>query len=140
MVAGVGNFQPFAASRAPLVWNGYLLAASQVMAGNGLRAFLYLFGGATGDQCSAALSRPDSKVDDQIGFAHSLFVVLYDDNGIAYVAESLERLEQALVVAIVEADGGFVEHVHDANQSRTYLRGEADALGFAPREGMCAAI
>ena len=48
--------------------------------------------------------RPDSKVDDQIGFAHSLFVVLYDDNGVAYVAESLERIEQALVVAIVEAD------------------------------------
>ena len=66
--------------------------------------------------------------------------MFYDDNGVAYVAESLERLEQALVVAIVEADGGFVEHIHDANQSRTYLRGEADALGFASREGMCAAI
>ena len=49
MVAGVGNFQPFAASRAPLVWDGDLLAASQVMAGNGLRTFFYLFGGATGD-------------------------------------------------------------------------------------------
>ena len=39
------------------------------------------------------------------------------------------------VVARVEADAGFVEHVEDADEAAPDLGGEADALGFAAREG-----
>ena len=38
---------------------------------------------------------------------------------------------QAAVVALVQADGGLVEHVEDAAQARADLRGEADALALA---------
>jgi hypothetical protein len=30
----------------------------------------------------------------------------------------------------MQADGGFVQNVHNADQSRAYLAGQSDALGF----------
>ena len=43
----------------------------------------------------------------------------------------LERGEQTVVVALVQADGRFVEHVHHAGEAGADLRGEPDALRFA---------
>ena len=42
--------------------------------------------------------------------------------------------DEALVVALMQADGGLVEHVEHAAQARADLRGEADALAFAAGE------
>ena len=70
-------------------------------------------------------------VDDVVGEADRVLVVLDDDHGVADVAQARERAEQALVVALVQADRGFVEHVHHADQARADLRGQADALRFA---------
>jgi hypothetical protein len=57
--------------------------------------------------------------------------VLDDDHRVADVAQVLERLQQAVVVALVQADRRLVEHVHDAGQPGTDLRGQADALRLA---------
>ena len=43
--------------------------------------------------------------------------------------------DEALVVALVEADGGLVEDVEDAAEAGADLGGEADALAFAAGEG-----
>ena len=61
-------------------------------------------------------------------------VVLDDDDRIAARPELLERAEQLLVVARVQADGRLVEQVEYASESGADLRGEADALGLASRE------
>ena len=70
-------------------------------------------------------------VDDVIGGQHHVLVVLHDDDRIADVAQLLQRTDKALVVALVEADAGFVEDVEHVHQLRAYLRGEADALALA---------
>ena len=46
----------------------------------------------------------------------------------------LQRVEQARVVALVQADRGLVEHVEHAGQARADLRGEPDALALAARQ------
>ena len=66
--------------------------------------------------------------------------MLDDDDGIADIAQAFEGGEQALVVAVVQADRGLVEDVEHADQPRAYLRGEADALGLAAGEGVGAAV
>src|SRR6202011_4573458 len=43
--------------------------------------------------------------------------------------------DEALVVALVEADGGFVEDVEDAAEARADLGGEANALAFTAGQG-----
>jgi glutathione S-transferase len=51
-----------------------------------------------------------------------------------------QRLDQPIVVALVQPDRGLVEHVHDAGQARTDLRGQPDALRLAPRQGLGRAV
>ena len=53
------------------------------------------------------------------------------DHRVTQVAQSRQRAEQALIVALMQSDRGFVEHVHHADQARTDLAGQTDALCFA---------
>jgi len=63
--------------------------------------------------------------------ADGFFVVLDDENCVAEVAKPFESLDEAIVVALMKADGGLVEDVENAAQARSDLRGEADALALA---------
>ena len=63
-----------------------------------------------------------------------LFVVLDDEDCVAEVAKFFESLNEAVVVALMQANGGLVEDVEDAAQARTDLRGQADALALAAGE------
>ena len=58
-----------------------------------------------------------------------------DQDGVAEVAEVFECVNETLIVALVEADGGFVENVEYAAETGADLGGEADALAFAAGEG-----
>jgi len=79
-------------------------------------------------------------VDDVVGVADGVLVVLDDDHRIAQVAQVPERAEQAFVVALVQADGRFVEHIHHAGEAGADLRGQADALRLAAGEGIGGAV
>ena len=50
-------------------------------------------------------------VDDVVGGTHHLFVVLYDDDGIAEITEATHYLDQAFSISLVEADTGLIEYV-----------------------------
>ena len=73
-------------------------------------------------------------VDDIIGVADRILVMLDDEHGVAEIAQAIERDEQPLIVALVEADARLVEHVEHARQARADLAGEADALALAARQ------
>jgi hypothetical protein len=81
-----------------------------------------------------------AEVDDVIGHADGVLVVFDDEHGVAEVAEADEGFEEAIVVALVEADAGFVEDVEDADQAGADLGSEADALGFAAAQGAAFAV
>ena len=80
------------------------------------------------------LARARAHVDEVVGGAHHLLVVLDDEHGVAEVAQPLERPDQLLVVALVEADRRLVEDVEDADELRADLRREAQPLRLAARE------
>ena len=56
------------------------------------------------------------------------------------VAQALEAVEQAVVVARVQADRGLVEDVEHAHQARAHLGREPDALPLAARERGAGAV
>ena len=60
--------------------------------------------------------------------------MLDDEDGVAEVAEAAQRCQQAVVVALVEADARLVEDVKDAGEAGPDLAGEADALALAARQ------
>ena len=67
-------------------------------------------------------------VDAMVGGADHVLVVLDHQHAVAQVAQVFQGGDQAVVVALVQADAGLVEHVHHAGQARANLRGQADAL------------
>jgi hypothetical protein len=79
-------------------------------------------------------------VDDVVGGADGVLVVLDDDHAVAAVAQLVERLDQAVVVALVQPDRRLVEDVEHADQRRADLRGQPDALRLAARQGRRGAV
>ena len=95
---------------------------------------LHLGGRALRDDPPAVLAGAGAEVDEVVGRAHRLLVVLDDDHGVAEVAQPLERRDQLRVVALVQADRGLVEDVEHAHQRGADLRGQADPLRLAARQ------
>src|SRR4029079_12229960 len=92
--------------------------AGEEVAGDRTLVARDLRGGPLGDDLSPVLARAGPHVDDPVGGSHHLLVVLDDEDGVAEIAEPLERADQAAVVALVEADGRLVEDVEDADELR----------------------
>ena len=83
------------------------------------------------------LPRPWAHVDHVIGDLDGLLVVLHHDDRVAKITKPHQGPDQALVVALVQADRWLVQHVKHAHQPAADLAGQADPLGFAPRKGGC---
>ena len=81
--------------------------------------------------CSPA---PEPQVDDVVGDADHVGVVLDDEHGVALVAQLPQDGDQPLVVARVQADRRLVEHVQRVDQRRPERRREVDALRLAARQ------
>ena len=75
-----------------------------------------------------------SDVDDPVGRAHHVLVVLHHDDRVAHVAQLLQRVDEPLVVALMQSDGRLVEDVEHIDQLATNLRGQSDALALTTRE------
>ena len=111
-----------------------LALAGEVLAGQRGRVLGDLGRRARGDHVAAVLAGAGAEVDEVVGGAHRALVVLDDDHRVAEVAQPVEGRDQLLVVALVQADRGLVEHVHDADQAGADLGREADPLRLAAGE------
>ena len=83
------------------------------------------------DDLSSVASRPRTQVDDFVGGADRLFIVLHDQDRVAEIAQLAERVQQTGVVALVQPDRGFVEDVEHPDETAADLGGQADPLRFA---------
>ncbi len=92
------------------------------------------------DDLAAMDAGARAHVDDMVGAADRVLVMLDDDDGVAEIAQALEGDEQHVVVALVEADAGLVEDIEHAREAGADLAGEADALALAAREGAAGAV
>ena len=80
---------------------------------------------------AAAHAGAGAEIDDVVGRPHRVFVVLDDDHRVALVAKLGQRVQQAVVIAGVQADRGLVENIQHAHQAAADLAGQADPLHFA---------
>ena len=76
----------------------------------------HVVGGSLGDDVTAVLARTRAHVDDPVGAAHHLLVVLDDEHGVPEIAEPLEGPDQPVVVALVEPDRRLVEDVEHTDE------------------------
>lgn len=69
------------------------------------------FGWTLGDDFAAGVSGFGADVEDPVGFGGDGHVVFDDDDGVAFVDEAVEDIDEAADVFVVEADGGFLDEV-----------------------------
>ena len=86
------------------------------------------------------LPRARAHVHDPVGVAHDVELVLHHEDGVALRLEAVERAEQRLGVARMQACRRLVEHVDHAEQIAVHLGAEAEALELAGAEGGSAAL
>jgi hypothetical protein len=108
--------------------------AGQILAGERARIGHDLAGRALGDDLAAMHAGAGADIDHIVGGADGVLVMLDHDHGVAEVAQVLERFQQPVIVALVQADGRLVQHIEHAGQARADLRGQPDALAFAARQ------
>ena len=87
-----------------------------------------------GDDRAPLDARSRAEIDQPVGRAHRVFVVLDDDHRVARVAQLLQGGDEAVVVTRMQADRGLIQDVEHADQSRPHLAGQADALSLAAGE------
>ena len=61
--------------------------------------------------------------------------MLHHDQGVAQIPQLQQGGQQAVVVALVQADARFIQHVQHPREARPDLGGQPDPLGFPAREG-----
>jgi hypothetical protein len=115
---------------------GYFDAAAAAEVIGSERAVAHIFRRCANiDDLAAEFAGAGAEVDEVIRFEHDIAVVFHHKYGVADIAQVFERIDQAVVVALVQADAGFVEDIGDAGELGADLSGQADTLAFAARKG-----
>src|SRR5438445_7323254 len=90
--------------------------------------------GALRNDITAVDSRARTHIDDMVRFQHGVAVVLDHQHRVAQFLKALKRRQQTLVVALMQSNRRFVEDVEYADQARSDLCRQPNALAFAPRK------
>ena len=92
------------------------------------------------NELSAALTGARSQVDNAIGSEHDLSVVLDHDERVACIPQAPQHTDDALQIACVQADAGFIEYEQRVDQRCAEGRSEIDALHLAAAQGARLAV
>src|SRR5207245_8898046 len=91
-----------------------------------------LLGRAGGDNFAAAIAALRPQIDDPVGVADDVEVVLDHHDGVAGLHQAVEDLEELLNIGEVQAGGGLVQNVEGPpGRPLRELAGELHPLRFA---------
>ena len=114
-----------------LTGNGNPHCAVEILRGEGVLTAQDLGKRSLSHQLTPARPGPGADVENVVGGADRVLIVLNDDHGIPKIAKVAEGLDEAVVVALVQADAWLVEDIQHPRKTRADLGGQPDALGFA---------
>ena len=115
--------------------NGYFAPPREVVGREAFPAFQQLRQRAAENHFAAVVARFGTDVHDPVRRADHLFLVLHDDHRVAQVAQLFQHADQAVGVARMQSDRGFVEDVERPREVAAQRCREVDALALAAREG-----
>ena len=74
-------------------------------------------GGAGIHDLAAMFAGARTDVDDPVRVSDGVLVMFDDDQRVAEVAQMMQCTDQPFVVTLMQADGWFVQHIHDAHRA-----------------------
>ena len=94
------------------------------------------FGGAAGEEATAAATAVGPHVDEVVSGFDDVEVVLDDKDGVAFIDQALEDAQKDTDVLEMEACGGLIEDVERAAcVALGQFRGELHTLALTARQG-----
>ncbi len=102
---------------APLLRRGDLLEAGEILPGEAGGRGHDLFRRALRHHLAAVDAGAGAHIHHMIGGEDRLLVMLDHEHGVAHVAQRFERVEQAGIVALMQADRRLVQHIEHAGQA-----------------------
>ena len=115
-------------------WNLDAKFVGQVTSRERVRHLQNLVVSASPDDFSAILPGARTKVENAVGGAHDVGIVLHHQNRVSQVAQVVQNLDKPVRIAAVQANGGLVKHVQRADQTRAERSRQLNALRFAARK------
>ncbi len=95
-----------------------------------------LCGAAFAHEAAAVFAAFGAEIENPVGVADDVEIVLDDDDRVAEVGEAMQDLEELAHVVEVQAGGGLVEQIERAaGLALAELAGQLHALGFAAGKG-----
>ena len=114
--------------------------AGQVFGRKRLRMCQHFRQRAGGDQLPSAHPGAGAKVEDIVGVSDGVGIVFNHKHRVAQVAQSFQRPQQAIVIALVQADAGLVKNIEDSHETSANLGRQADALRLAAAQRATLAV
>ena len=75
-----------------------------------------------------------------VGRPHGVLVMLDHNHSVSLIAQMRQCSDQAVIIAWVKTNRGFIEDVEDTDQSATYLGREPNTLTFATTKRRCCSV
>ena len=91
-------------------WYGYLAHAVEVVGSYGV-LLQHILWSALENHLATVHTGTRTDVYYPVGSKHHILVVLYNNHGVAKVAQLLKREDKSLVVALVQTDARLVEDI-----------------------------
>ena len=88
-------------------------------------------GSPRGHHAAAVPAGAGPEIDHVIGALDGLRIVFHHQHRVSQVAQVLQRVQQPVIVARMQSDGGLIQHVQHAAKFRADLRRQPDALRLA---------
>ena len=79
--------------------------------------FEYVVQRAMRDYFAAMRASAQSHIHHMIGATNRIFIMLYHQHCVTDVTQMFQCRDQAVVVALVQADRGLVEYIHHTGQA-----------------------
>ena len=119
---------------APRRWQPYCTSAGQVVRGERSRRREHLFRAPPRDDPTAVLAGTGTEVEQSVGLLHDLRIVLHHEQRVAGVAQPVHDADDALHIAGMQSDRGFIQHEQGVHQRSAERGGEVDALHLTARQ------
>ena len=140
MLAGAVDGQKISVARPALFRNVHAQSSGKILARDAFLDLGHLRRSSRRDNIAAVDARARPHVNQVVGGAQSLLVVLHDNHGVPQIAQTGQRVNQALVVALVKTDARLVKNVHDAGKRASNLGGQTNSLRLAAAQSARASV
>ena len=114
--------------------HGDLQLSAQIFAGDGFRYLHDLLRGTAGNDLSSVGAGTRADIHDIVSRQHGILVVLHDDQCVAEIPQTFQRIQQFVIVSLVQSDAGLIQDIAHSHQPGTDLSRQTDTLRLSARE------